>query len=405
MHYQKSERGFSPFNSFIFTSLFYIAVSQLLISSSFAKTVDVVSLMPPVGVLGQAPHGFASEVTALTNGSLEVRVKSMKESGVPLPAMIDQIDSGKQQVFVAPPETFFIQGAPQRFGILLTSGFPFGLNAQEYLSWYYNAGGQQLIQEIFDRKTAHANVLVFPLAVSTSEPPGFFTDSIPNDPDKFNNSNITYRINYLGSKAMKLAFPDLNMVTTPAGRVPVDDLCTGKINGTELGTLSLYDIFFFDKFSHPNGDNIVECGFKHLYLGSWQQLLLSSWMAINKTFFESLAPHEQQAIITVARAGVSRSLTTDIAKGARVLYKAAEAGVTIHSGLPPKVLDRLREATSDVLNSESEADSDFAKIVEGMKGFVRHNRPALLYDGVSRQQRFKLLPVWDSDYSVVEQQE
>ena len=49
------------------------------------------------------------------------------------------------------------------------------------------------------------------------------------------------------------------------------------IQGVELGTLRLYEEAFFDDFSHPNGENIVECGFKHLYLSSWQQLMLSSW--------------------------------------------------------------------------------------------------------------------------------
>ena len=285
-------------------------------STEVGGIIDLVAIMPATNVLGNANYRFAEEVTTLTAGSLTLQVKLLKEAGSSLPQIYDQVDAGTQKIFAAPPTTFWIKGQPQSFGILLVSGFPFGLAADEYLAWYYEAGGQQLVQEIYDRKSTHSKVMLLPLAITSTEPPGFFVDPIPEDPDAFNATGITYRINFLGSKAMQAAFPNLNMVTTPAGVVPVDELCSGKIHGTELGTLSHYEKFFFDDFSHANGNNIVECGFKHLYLSSWQQLTLVSWLAINKDFYAGLKPHERQAIVSAAQSNLTRSLANDIAGGA-----------------------------------------------------------------------------------------
>ena len=112
-------------------------------------------------------------------------------------------------------------------GVLLTSGTPFGYRAGEFLAWYHHGGGKELVQAIYDRKSAHGNVLVMPVAMTASEPPGFFTEPVPDDPDAFDASGIAYRINLLGKKVMESAFPGLNVVTSAAGVVPVDDFCTG----------------------------------------------------------------------------------------------------------------------------------------------------------------------------------
>ena len=361
-------------------------------------TIDVVGSMPATSTMGQATHRFADEVTRLTAGSLTLRVKRLDEVGSSVAKIFDQVDAGEQQMFAAPPVSFWIKGQPQAFGILLVSGIPFGFSPDEFLAWYYEAGGQPLVQQIYDRKSTHGNVIVLPLAVISTEPPGFFVDPIPNDPDAFNATGITYRINFLGSKAMQAAFPNLNMVTTPPGIVPVDALCTGKIHGAELGTLSHYEDLFFDRFSHPNGNNIVECGFKHLYLSSWQQLMLSSWLAIDRDFFARLKPHEQQAILSAAQSNVARSLAIDIAGGAGALRRVAAAGAIIHASLPPKILTRLREKTAEIVEQEAAADPDFAQIVASMKKFAKANQAALIHEGIPQDARFNRFPGWQSDY-------
>ena len=365
------------------------------------NVVDILGLMPASDTMGQATYRFAEEVTALTAGSLTLRVKSLEEVGSSVPEIFDQVDAGTHRIFAAPAGAFWIKGSPQPFGILLVSGIPFGFTADEFLAWYYEAGGQRLVQEIYDRKSAHGNVIVLPLAVTSTEPPGFFVDPIPNDPAEFNASGITYRINYLGHKAMKSAFPGLNIVTTPLGVIPVDEFCTGKIQGVELGTLRLYEEAFFDDFSHPNGENIVECGFKHLYLSSWQQLMLSSWLAIDRRFFEGLDPHERQAILSAAQSNVTRSLALDIASGSGALKKAANAGAIIHGSLPPRILDRLRRATARIIEEEAAADPDFGRIVASMKAFAKANQGALLYEGIREDERFNRFPGWTSDHPIV----
>ena len=364
-------------------------------------TAEMLAIMPPENALGTAPYDLASEVAALTGGSLRFEVRQAGDIGVAIDSAFDLVDAGTYQALVAPPEIFMIQGSHQPWGVLLTSGTPFGFRAGEFLAWYYHGGGEHLVQTIYDRKSAHANVLVMPVAMTAGEPPGFFVDAVPDDPDAFDASGITYRINLLGHKVMKEAFPGLNVVTSPVGAVPVDDFCTGKLQGAELGTAAMYEDLFFDGFDHPNGGNVVECGFSHLYLSSWQQLMLSSWLAINREFFESLEPHEQQAIVTSAQANAMRTLARDFAGGGAALARVAEAGATIHAGLPPEILARLRETTARQLQAEAAADADFDAIVSSMGAFARANHGALLYDGIPQDERFNLFPGWDPDHPVV----
>lgn len=364
------------------------------------RAIDIIGFMPASDTMGHATYTFAEEVTKLTGGSLTLNVKTLTEVGSSPAEIFDQVDSGTQKVFTAPAEVFWIKGKPQPFGILLVSGIPFGFTAGEFLAWYYEAGGQQVVQEIYDRKSRHGNVMVLPLAVTSTEPPGFFLDPVAEDPDAFNATGITYRINYLGKKAMKAAFPGLNIIDTSLGVIPTHELCTGEIQGFELGTLLNYEHFFFDQFSHANGQNIVECGFKHLYLSSWQQLMLSSWLAIDKKFFNGLKPHEQQAILSAAQANLTRSLARDIAGGAGALRKASAAGATIHASLPPRILARLRAKTAEVLEKEAAADTDFARIIASMKAFAKANQGALTNEAIPQDERFNLFPGWESDHPI-----
>ncbi|MEM7280220.1 MAG: hypothetical protein AAF438_01120 [Pseudomonadota bacterium] len=362
--------------------------------SDKSKTADILALMPPDGAFGNAPHRFAEQVSSLTAGSLTLRVRNPEDMGIGIRQIFDQVDQGRLSMAVAPPAAYDIQGEPISFGPLLVSGMPFGFGPDEFLSWYFAAGGQQVVQEIIDARSAHANVMLFPLAITTSEPPGFFVDPVPNDADEFNATAITYRINLLGAKVMKTAFPDLVIVDSPPGVVPVDKMCSGEIQGAELGTLSVYETLFFDRFQHENGNNIVECGFQHLYLSSWQQLMLSNWLAIDRRFFDSLDRHEKSAVQAAVLASLTRSLAEERARGRGVIARIKQAGATIHPSLPPMILARLREATAAVIQSESETDPDFARIISSMKAFARDNQSSLLYDGVPADQRFNLLPGW-----------
>lgn len=154
----------------------------------------------------------------------------------------------------------------------------------------------------------------------------------------------------------------------------------------------------------PSGGNIVECGFGHLYLSSWQQLMPSSWLTINREFFDSLEPHEQRAILTAAEANTIRSLLADFAGGAGAIERVSRAGATVHASLPAEVLARLRETTAQVLERKAAADPDFAAIIGSMRDFAQGNHASLLYDGVARDERFNKFAHWDSEYPIAPSQ-
>ena len=365
------------------------------------KTALVVAQMPRDSVFGDVVYDFAAEVTALSSGSLTLEAVQFDDTNWMSANLFDQVDTGELAMAAGPPSLSLINGNPVSFGSLLITGMPFGFGPEEFLAWYFEGGGESLAQDIYDRRSAHGNVLVMPLAVTFSEPPGYFVNPVPDDPAAFDASGITYRINVFGAKAMQLAFPGLTIVNTPSGAAPADELCTGTIHGLELGTLSYHGDVFFDRFSHENGDNVVECGLTHLYLSSWQQLMLSNWLLIGREFFDSLDLHEQQAIRSAAMANITRSLARDLAKGSGIVQRVAEAGGTIHASLPPQILDRLRPAVEEVLRQESEADPDFALIIDSMRSFARQNQGTLLYDSIPANERFNRFPGWQAEFSTV----
>ncbi|MEM6512863.1 MAG: hypothetical protein AAF660_07615 [Pseudomonadota bacterium] len=363
-------------------------------------TARLVAVMPPDGAFGRAPAVLANDLDLLTDGSLAVDVVSPAEAGIEVAAVFDLVDGGDIDMAIAPPAAFELNGKQSPIGPLLVSGLPFGFKAHEFLAWYFGAGGEGLVQDIYDRRSANGNVLLLPLVLTTSEPPGFFIDPVPSDADEFNDSGITYRMNMLGAEVMKTAFPGITIVSSPPGVVPVDDLCEGRIHGAELGTLSVYQQLFIDRFSHENGENIVECGFRHLYLSGWQQPMLSNWLLVNKTFLERLPPDEQHAIRTSAMSQLSLSLSSDLARNMGVVDAFVAAGVTVHSALPSAVLDRLRTATVSVIERNSASDSDFKLIVESMREFAIRNHTGLLYDGIAPDQRFSQMPGWSAAYDI-----
>ena len=378
-----------------------VAVSVLIACSKNATTsAKLVAVMPPDGAFGRAPALLSDDVSLLTGESLDIDVQTPAEASVAVPQVFDRVDAGDIDMAIAPPAAFAINGEMSPLGMLLVSGMPFGFKAHEFLAWYFGAGGEDLVQDIYDRRSAHGNVLILPLVVTTSEPPGFFVNPVPNDAGKFNDSGITYRINMLGAEVMRTAFPNINLVSSSPGVVPIDDMCEGRIQGAELGTLSAYELLFIERFSHENGDDIVECGFDHLYLSSWQQLMLSNWLLINREFFEGLEPQQQHAIITAAKSQLSSSLASDLAASAGVIDRFVDAGATVHSALPPAILERLRAATVTIIEQKSAADSDFRLLVESMRDFAIENHAGLLYDGVASDQRFNRIPGWQPDYEV-----
>lgn len=400
-------RGYAPTWRAVQSAFLAIAVlSPVLLTgcgseSPATKSVTAVSLMPPDGAFGSVDTDFAVEVAALTAGSLIIEPRTLAESDIALTELFDAVDAGRVPLAIAPPAAYWIDGEPLSIGPLLVSGIPFGFGAEEFMAWYYAAGGQELVQDIVDRRSLHGNVLVLPIAVTAGEPAGFFVDAVADDPDVFNASGITYRINLLGAKAMRVAFPNLDIVDSPPGVVPVDAMCSADIQGAELGTLSVYPVLFFDRFSHERGDNVIECGFRHLYLSSWQQPMLSNWVIINRSFFAALAPHEQQAIRSAAMANVIRTLANDLARSAGTIDRVVSAGGTIHAALPPAVLQRLRDAVVEVLQRESDADPDFAAIVNSLRAFAKDHHATLLYDDVPADERFNLFPGWRPDVAIV----
>jgi TRAP-type mannitol/chloroaromatic compound transport system substrate-binding protein len=330
----------------------------------------------------------------------------------PFADLANLVDDGTVKMAAAAPQLFRFGDTSKEpdYGALLLSGIPFGLDKVHYLSWYDQGGGREVIQSVIDNDSPGANTTYDVIGITGAEIPGWFREKIPNSPNAFDNKKIFYRINLDGAEVWRRAFPKHTVtdfsITTP----PVDRLCTlvpppevgEPVDGFENGSPTLMVDRYFNEFNGPNGEkSIVECGFNHLYLRSFQQEFLIMGLIINKAWFEGLEPRFQSAIRTAAQASILDSLYDDINQSNRLMRNATEAGAIIHASMPSKIYDRLRSVTPGVLADKANGNAGYASILNSYLEYASSDRqPYLLYESVRKDRRYNLFPGEESDIPV-----
>ena len=99
--------------------------------------------------LGTGAQYFADQVTACSDGRLEVKLYASGEV-VPAFESIDAVSAGTVEMGHGAP--YYWKG--KSIASQLVSNFPFGLTAQEYNAWYQYGGGAQLCDELYQANLA-----------------------------------------------------------------------------------------------------------------------------------------------------------------------------------------------------------------------------------------------------------
>lgn len=223
---------------------------------------------------------------------------------------------------------------------------PFGLEPAQFVAWMYQAGGNELLEELFEPYNVH------PVLCGTISPEaaGWFKFPIESV-DQLD--GLKFRAAGLGGEIMKEV--GMSVTVLPGGEL-YQALETGVLDATE--------------FSLPTVDE--QLGFyqvaKYYHLPGWHQPATSQYLYINGDVWNDLNPTTQAVIETSCMAGVTYAMARAEALQGAVLNSFADKGVTAKQ-LPDEVLQAFRDATAVVMERESAADPMFDKIYSSMMEF------------------------------------
>jgi len=294
--------------------------------------------LPQLGTLGVRIEERLEEIS---DGNIRLR---FYEPGALVPALevFDAVSEGSIEAAWSTPGYWVgkIPSAP------LFSAVPFGPAAQEYIAWYYFGGGQELYEEIFGQFNIHPMIC----GVIAPEASGWFKEPIESVEDL---RGLKMRFFGLGAKVMEKMGASTQLI---AGGDIYPALELGSIDATEFSMPAIdYNLGFYQVA-------------KHYYLPGWHQQSTMFELLINKDKWDALDDQTKVMFETVCGDNVRYGIAEGEAIQIEALQNIENEGVTIHEW-PDEILAQLEDAWLEVVEEESAADEDFARVWESLSTF------------------------------------
>ncbi|MCR9256260.1 MAG: TRAP transporter substrate-binding protein [Alphaproteobacteria bacterium] len=291
--------------------------------------------------LGSLGIELADKLTKVSGGELEVR---FYEPGALVPAleMYDAISKGSLDAAWSTPGYW----VNKNITYALFAAVPFGPSAGEYAAWMFHGGGEDQLNEIYNRDNIHAKIC----GIIAPEASGWFREEIKSlDQLK----GLKMRFFGLGAKVMEKMGVSTQLL---AGGDIYPALERGTIDATE--------------FSQPAID--LNLGFyqiaKHYYFPGWHQQSTTFDLMMHKPNWDELN-ETQQAQIEIT---CGHNFTAGFAEGEAIQGKALielkEKGVIIHRW-PDEILDQLEAAWEEVAAEIAAENEDFKRVWANLQEF------------------------------------
>ncbi|WP_204114412.1 TRAP transporter substrate-binding protein [Shimia biformata] len=324
-----------------------IAAATLAVVSATAAQADKVTLNMPSTFpgsliqLGEAGVKLQNTLNLISNGDIEVKFFEPNALVPPL-EIYDNVSNGSVDAGWSVPGYWGSKNSAYN----LFAAVPFGPSAGEYLAWHWYAGGEDMMNEIYNRDGIHSLVC----GVIAPEASGWFRKEI-NGPEDL--KGLKMRFFGLGAKVMQKLGVDTQLL---AGGDIYPALERGTIDATE--------------FSMPAIDQNL--GFyniaKHYYFPGWHQQSTIQELLINKSKWDGMDERQQAMIKTACRANVATQLAEGEAIQGKALAEMAAQGVTIHKW-SDEMLGTFSAAWDEVVAEEIAANPDFKGVWDSMTAF------------------------------------
>ena len=322
----------------------------ILLAPCPAAGAEPVRLVTPVAYgthlpgLGETAARLAKLIERRSSGGIMLELKEPGDGTKP-DEILAKVSDGKVDAGFA-TASFWAAKLPAGS---LFAGYPFGLDASQYLAWFDTGNGRTLYQEMYDH--AGLKVHVIPCAFGGAEAGGWFAKEIKTTSDL---EGLRMRIFGLGGRVMSRA--GAVTVLVPGGELDTA-FAKKKIDAAELYTPAVDErLGIKDKV-------------KLIYQPGWQQPETVLELLISKDRWNALSEADRALIDGACR----DTLKETLADSARLQTEALDRmkskdGVRVEQ-MPQAVLSALRSAWDEVAKEEGDSDYFFRTVLQDLAKF------------------------------------
>ena len=313
-------------------------------------TIRVQSVIPSKADEVVMLKQFGSNVSALTNGEVEIKVLPAG-AVVGVKETLEAVDKGLIEGGFA--WTHYWSGyhpAAMLFGSP-TAGAGLGIDNIAWISWYMYGGGQQLYDELWGKMGMNIKGLM--LQPVGPEALGWFKEPINSMAD-FRKYRFRTPPGIPGQ-----SYKDIGVAAVAMGGGDIlPALEKGVIDAAEWCCPKPDSVFGFQKV------------LKHYYLQGLHQVVVNADMYINGDVWKSLTPAQQRAMKIAADASLIQSLAYRIYENGKALKDLTENhGVILHD-TPADYFTEYMAATAKLYAKLNKENKFFKKVYDSMKNFA-----------------------------------
>ena len=296
------------------------------------------STVPQLGELGIRLENL---VSALSDGAFQIK---LHEPGalVQRNEMFDAVLSGTIDAAFAAP-TFWPKQNP---AFQLYSAIPFGPPAQEYLSWYFFGGGDEMLHSLYKRDKLHGLIC----GITSSAGSNWFRTPI----ESIEKLRLT-KINIGGLGGMVVRQLGVQTVELEDSAI-LEAFQKGVIDGTEASqpAVDLYHQFY----------KIAQ----HYYFPGWHQPASFLHLIINAEAWSKLPTILKITLKTACNDNITHGLALAESRQFKALKEFTRHGVKIQTW-SPKILSALRVSWAKTRKKLEKSSPSFKSVSNSLKEY------------------------------------
>jgi TRAP-type mannitol/chloroaromatic compound transport system substrate-binding protein len=292
-------------------------------------------------VLGDNPVYLSRAIKDASGGAIDLQIFEPGEI-VPAFSITDAVRDGK----VPAGYTWLGYDQGKIPASPLISAVPFGMEPWEYSAWWYEGGGRQLTEKLYERY----NIYPIYCGMTGPETAGWFRRRIDSLDDV---KGLKIRFAGLGGRVIERLGASVTML--PGGEI-FQALEKGAIDATEFALPVVDQSLGFNRVAPYN------------YYPGWHQPFTSSHLVVNLSVWNTLGRSDQAMLELGCTAAVTRNLAQAEALQGSVIQGFEDIGVSAEI-LPEPLLRELNKVSDQILEEEANKDADFAEILASQRAF------------------------------------
>ena len=334
----------------ITTLILSLVFAVSIIASASAKTLKIQMTFPKTSYDAQIVGMWTERVTGLTGGSLKFELLGAGEV-VGVKETLEAVDKGLVDGGAAWTHYWSnYHPAAMLFGSPVAGG-GIGLSTKSWLAWYFDNGGMELYDQLWDEMGM--NVKGFVMASSGPEALGWFKEPINSMADfrkyKFRTPpgipGQTYKD--IGVASVAMGGGDI-LPALEAGTIDAAEWCCPKPDMT----------FGFQKV------------LKHYYLQGLHQVVVNADFYITGSKYKKMSAIEKKALEVAANASLSKSMSYRIYENGKALAElTGKHGVILHD-TPADYFPAYMAAAKASLEKNAAKNKFFAEVWQSQKDFA-----------------------------------